>query len=237
MALGTERVAAEAAALFPNARIDRLDSDAARSPGAVESAIARLASGETQILTGTQMIAKGLDIPNVTLTAAVLADIGLHIPDFRSGERVFSLLCQVAGRAGRGHAPGQVFIQTYNPDHYAIRAGARQNYQEMYQPEIQSRRQLGYPPFNQLAHIVYLNPDPQTCQRQTQAIADSLKRQAAAQGRADIQISGPAPGLPPRLRGRHRWRLLIRGRNLPQFLETTQFPPNCTIDLDPIRTT
>ena len=237
MALGTERVAAEAAALFPNARIDRLDSDAARSPGAVESAIARLASGETQILTGTQMIAKGLDIPNVTLTAAVLADIGLHIPDFRSGERVFSLLCQVAGRAGRGHAPGQVFIQTYNPDHYAIRAGARQNYQEMYQPEIQSRRQLGYPPFNQLAHIVYLNPDPQTCQSQTQAIADSLKRQAAAQGRADIQISGPAPGLPPRLRGRHRWRLLIRGRNLPQFLETAQFPPNCTIDLDPIRTT
>ena len=237
MALGTERVAAEAAALFPNARIDRLDSDAARSPGAVESAIARLASGETQILTGTQMIAKGLDIPNVTLTAAVLADIGLHIPDFRSGERVFSLLCQVAGRAGRGHAPGQVFIQTYNPDHYAIRAGARQNYQEMYQPEIQSRRQLGYPPYNQLAHIVYLNPDPQTCQRQTQAIADSLKRQAEAQGRADIQISGPAPGLPPRLRGRHRWRLLIRGRNLPQFLETAQFPPNCTIDLDPIRTT
>ena len=237
MALGTERVAAEAAALFPNARIDRLDSDAARSPGAVESAIDRLASGETQILTGTQMIAKGLDIPNVTLTAAVLADIGLHIPDFRSGERVFSLLCQVAGRAGRGHAPGQVFIQTYNPDHYAIRAGARQNYQEMYQPEIQSRRQLGYPPFNQLAHIVYLNPDPQTCQRQTQAIADSLKRQAEAQGRADIQISGPAPGLPPRLRGRHRWRLLIRGRNLPQFLETAQFPPNCTIDLDPIRTT
>ena len=237
MALGTERVAAEAAALFPDARIDRLDSDAARSPGAVESAIDRLASGETQILTGTQMIAKGLDIPNVTLTAAVLADIGLHIPDFRSGERVFSLLCQVAGRAGRGHAPGQVFIQTYNPDHYAIRAGARQNYQEMYQPEIQSRRQLGYPPFNQLAHIVYLNPDPQTCQRQTHAIADSLKRQAAAQGRADIQISGPAPGLPPRLRGRHRWRLLIRGRNLPQFLQTTQFPPNCTIDIDPIRTT
>ena len=237
LGLGTERVAAELAALFPGVTVDRLDSDAARSAGAVEEAITRLATGETQALVGTQMVAKGLDIPNVALAAAVLADIGLHVADFRAGERVFSLLCQVAGRAGRGAVPGRVFIQTYHPEHYAIRAGAQQDYQEMYQPEIESRRRLGYPPFNQLAHIVQLNADASAGRRQTEAIAAELKRMAAAQGRADIAVAGPAPGLPPRLRGRHRWRLLLRGRNLPEFLHDTTFPPGCTVDIDPLRVT
>ena len=132
-------MAAEVRELFPGVQVDRLDSDSARSAGAAGEAVARLASGETQVLVGTQMIAKGLDVPNVALVGVVLADIGLHIPDFRAGERVFSLLCQVAGRAGRGDSPGRVFIQTYDPDHYAIRAGANQDYLEMYGQEIESR--------------------------------------------------------------------------------------------------
>ena len=185
------------------------------------------------MLVGTQMVAKGLDIPNVALVGVVLADIGLYLPDFRAGERAFALLCQVAGRAGRGEAPGKVFVQTYNPDHYAIHAGASQDYRAMYDQEIESRRRLGYPPFNQLANIVYQNTDPEACQRQSQAIADELKRLAAAQGRTDIEVSGPAPGLPPRLRGRHRWRLLLRGRNLAEFLDDTDFPAGCTVDIDP----
>ena len=237
LGLGTERVVSEVSELFPGVRVDRLDSDAARSAGAAEEAVARLASGETQVLVGTQMIAKGLDVPNVALVGVVLADIGLHVPDFRAGERVFSLLCQVAGRAGRGDAPGRVFIQTYDPEHYAVRAGANQDYLEMYHQEIESRRRLGYPPFNQLAHIVYQNPDAEATRRQATAIADELKRRAAAGGRTDIEVNGPVPGLPPRLRGRHRWRLLLRGRNLAEFLEGAEFPTGCTIDIDPAHVT
>ena len=233
LGLGTQRVVDEVVGLFPGVRVDRLDSDATRSAGAAGEAVARLASGETQVLVGTQVVAKGLDIPNVALVGVVLADIGLHVPDFRAGERAFSLLCQVAGRAGRGDAPGRVFIQTYDPEHYAIRAGANQDYSEMYRQEIESRRRLGYPPFNQLAHIVYQNADADACQRQTTAIADELKRRAAAEGRTDIEVNGPAPGLPPRLRGRHRWRLLLRGRGLAEFLEATDFPAGCTVDIDP----
>ena len=237
LGIGTERVVTEVGQLFPGVSVDRLDSDAARNPGAAEEAVARLASGETRVLVGTQMVAKGLDVPNVALVGVVLADIGLHIPDFRAGERAFSLLCQVAGRAGRGDAPGRVFVQTYNPGHYAILAGTRQDYLEMYRREIETRRELGYPPFNQLAHIVYQNSDADTAQRQAAVIADELKRRSAAQGRTDIEVSGPAPGLPPRLRGRHRWRLLLRGRNLPEFLDDVDFPTGCVVDIDPAHVT
>ena len=237
LGIGTERVVSEVSQLFPGISVDRLDSDATRSPGAAEEAVARLASGETQVLVGTQMVAKGLDVPNVALVGVVLADIGLHLPDFRAGERAFALLCQVAGRAGRGGAPGRVFVQTYNPGHYAILAGTRQDYLEMYRREIETRRELGYPPFNQLAHIVYQNRDADTAQRQAGVIADELKRRSAAQGRTDIEVNGPAPGLPPRLRGRYRWRLLLRGRGLPEFLDDVEFPAGCTVDIDPAHVT
>ena len=237
LGIGTERVMNEVSLMFPGVRVDRLDSDSARSAGAAGEAVGRLASGETQVLVGTQMVAKGLDVPNVALVGVVLADIGLYLPDFRAGERAFALLCQVAGRAGRGETPGKVFVQTYNPDHYAIHAGASQDYRAMYDQEIESRRRLGYPPFNQLAHIVYQNTDLEACQQQATAIADELKRLAAAGGRTDIEVSGPAPGLPPRLRGRHRWRLLLRGRNLAEFLDATDFPTGCTVDIDPAHVT
>ena len=196
-----------------------------------------MTSGETQVLVGTQMVAKGLDVPNVALVGVVLADIGLHVPDFRAGERAFALLCQVAGRAGRGDTPGRVFVQTYNPGHYAIQSGARQDYLEMYQREIESRRRLGYPPFNQLAHIVYQNADAEAAQRQALAIADELRRRSTAEGRTDLEVSGPAPGLPPRLRGRHRWHLLLRGRSLPEFLDDVDFPTGCIVDIDPAHVT
>ena len=237
LGIGTERVVSEVGQFLPGVRVDRLDSDATRSPGAAEEAVARLASGETQVLVGTQMVAKGLDVPNVALVGVVLADVGLHIPDFRAGERAFALLCQVAGRAGRGGAPGRVFVQTYNPNHYAILAGSKQDYLEMYRHEIEARRELGYPPFNQLAHIVYQNREADTAQRQAEAIADELKRRSAAQGRTDIEVSGPAPGLPPRLRGRHRWRLLLRGRGLSEFLDDVAFPAGCVVDIDPAHVT
>ena len=245
---GTERVVDEVRRLLPGARVERLDADAAQAPEpgtetgtgggrpGPAPALERLASGATQVLVGTQMVTKGLDVPNLTLVGIVLADIGLYRPDFRAGERAFGLLCQVAGRAGRGPAPGRVIIQTYSPDHYAVRAAAAQDYAALYRTELAARRQLGYPPFNQLAHLVYQHLDPAACQSQAAAAAAELRRRAAAAGRTDIAVSGPAPGIPERLRGRHRWRLLLRGQRLPDFLQGMNFPPSCTIDIDPAHT-
>jgi primosomal protein N' (replication factor Y) len=194
----------------------------------------RLASGEIDVLVGTQMVAKGLHVPNVSLVGVVLADIGLHLPDFRAGERGFSLLCQVAGRAGRGTAAGRVIIQTYLPEHYAIVAAAAQDYAVMYHREIEARRQQGNPPFNQLVHLVYRDTNITLCQRQAIAMVRLLRQKVYAQGLADVEIIGPAPGIPERVRGHYRWHLLMRGRNLHQFLEDVAFSQNWTVDVDPV---
>ena len=128
MGIGTQRVVDEVKAAFPDVAVERWDSDAARSGMDPDETMRRLAAGEVQVLVGTQMVAKGLDLPDVTLVGVILADVGIYRPDFRAGERAFGLLCQVAGRAGRGARPGRVVIQTYNPDHYAVMAAANQDY-------------------------------------------------------------------------------------------------------------
>ena len=236
LGIGTQRVVEEVLALLPGVRVDRWDADSSRAGDGAAQVMERLVSGQTQVLVGTQMVAKGLDLPKVTLVGAVLADIGLNMPDFRAGERGFALLCQVAGRAGRGSVPGRVIIQTYQPEHYAVVATARQDYQAMYQPEIAARRQQGNPPFNQLAHLVFQDLNPTLCQRQAMETARSLRQRIAARGLVDVAVIGPAPGIPSRIRGRHRWRLLVRGRNLHQFLEGVNIPPSCTVDVDPAHT-
>ena len=231
---GTQRVVEEVKKLLPKATVDRLDADATRSGQDLEETMARLSSGDTQVLVGTQMVAKGLDIPNVTLVGVVLADIGLYLPDFRSGERAFSLLCQVAGRAGRGEAIGRVIVQTYNPDHYAIRAAAAQDYRALYQHEIDARRELGSPPFNQLVHLVFQDRNESQAQRQATETGRTLSQRAQAQGLTDVDVVGPAPGIPSRIRGRYRWHLTLRGRGLLRFMEGMEFPPGCTVDVDPV---
>jgi primosomal protein N' (replication factor Y) len=233
LGVGTQRVVEEVATLLPGVRVDRWDADASRAGVAPEEIMARLASGEIQVLVGTQMVAKGLDLPNVTLVGVVLADIGLHLPDFRAGERGFSLLCQVAGRAGRGDAPGRVIIQTYSPEHYAVAAAAHQDYAAMYRQEVEVRRRQGNPPFGQLVHLVFQEINPSLCQRQAMELARALRQKVQAQGLTDVTVVGPAPGIPSRLRGRHRWHLLLRGRNLHRFLEGVNFPPACAVDVDP----
>jgi primosomal protein N' (replication factor Y) len=234
LGIGTQRVVDEVAARFPGVRVDRWDSDTTRAGADTAEIMGRLNSGETQVLVGTQMVAKGLDVPNVTLVGVILADVGLFLPDFRAGERNFGLLCQVAGRAGRGDAPGNVVIQTYRPDHYAIAAAASQDYGTFYQREILFRRQTGNPPFNQLAHIIWQDTDQGVCQRAAVALARQLNQQAYDQGLNNIQVIGPAPGIPSRLRGRHRWHLLVRGQDLNRFLEGVSTGPGCTVDLDPV---
>ncbi len=233
LGIGTQRVVAEVTGLLPGIRVERWDADSSRSGAGPEQTMAGLASGEIQVLVGTQMVAKGLDLPNVTLVGAVLADVGLHLPDFRAGERAFSLLCQVAGRAGRGPDPGQVIIQTYNPEHYAVATAATQDYSAMYRQEIQARQAQGNPPFNQLTQIRFQDLSATACQREATALARLLRQRVAARGLADVEIAGPAPGIPERVRGHYRWNLLVRGRNLHRFLEDVRLPPKVVMDVDP----
>ena len=235
---GTQKVVEEVEKLLPGARVDRWDTDATRSGLDPGDSMKRLTGGEIQVLVGTQLVAKGLDVPNVALVGVVLADVGLYLPDFRAGERAFGLLCQVAGRAGRGEVPGTVIIQTYTPEHYAIAAAAKQDYGAMFQRELQFRRQMGDPPFSQLVHLVYQDVSDNRCQRQAVNHARELRQQAYAQGLTDVEIIGPAPGMPHRLRGRYRWHVILRGRELHRFLDSSSgqgtFPRECTVDVDPV---
>ncbi len=235
MGAGTEAVVSELERRFPDANIERWDSDAVRNPAQFEAAMRRLAAGDAQILVGTQMVARGLDLPNVTLSAVLLADLGLNLPDFRAGERAFALLCQVAGRAGRGRQPGQAIIQTYQPDHYAIAAAAAQDYAGFYRTEINSRHHQGNPPFSRLAQVVCADLSVRTVQQTLSDLAERWRDRAIRLARTDVEIIGPTPCLPERIRGRYRWRLLLRGHCLWQFLEGENLPRNCRVEIDPVR--
>lgn len=235
LGIGTQRVVDEVKAMFPDVAVERWDSDSARSGLVPEEAMRRLADGEIQVLVGTQMVAKGLDLPNVTLVGVVLADVGIYRPDFRAGERAFGLLCQVSGRAGRGAEPGRVVIQSYNPDHYAIAAAAGQDYAALFRTEINTRRRQGNPPFNRLVRLLYQDANRATGQQQAINAARLLRERIRAQGLTDVGVIGPAPGIPERVRGRYRWHLLLRGRNLHRFLEGVDLPSkDVTIDVDPL---
>ena len=235
MGAGTEAVAAELETRYPGVSIARWDSDSLHDPAALEQAMSRLADGQTQILVGTQMVAHGLDVPNVALAAALLADLGLNLPDFRAGERAFALLCQVAGRAGRSGDPARAIIQTYQPDHYAVTAAAAQDYETFYDIEISARRQQGNPPFNRLAQVICTDSSLRNVQQTLKDLSERWQEQAHRMGDASIQIIGPTPCTPERVRGRYRWRLLLRGRRLWQFLAGAPTPPNCRIEIDPAR--
>ena len=235
MGAGTEAVEDELQRRYPDARIERWDSDVVRDPLELERAMGRLANGEAQILVGTQMVARGLDLPNVTLSAVLLADLGLNLPDFRAGERAFALLCQVCGRSGRGTQPGRAIIQTYQPDHYAIAAAAAQDYEGFYQTEIEARQLQGNPPFNRLAQIMCADLSVRAVQQTLEGLAGRLSARAAKYGRSDVDVIGPTPCQPERVRGRYRWRLLLRGRRLWQFLDGEPIPRNCRVVIDPVR--
>jgi len=233
LGIGTQRVVEELRKVLPHTNIDRWDSDSNASNHYSNDAMHSLQIGRTQVLVGTQVVAKGLDIPNVTLVGAILADIGLHIPDFRSGERTFNTLCQLAGRSGRGTRPGSVIIQTYNPDKWPIICAAKQNYQLMFEHEISERRKQGNPPFNDIIHLVYHDLSIKTAQHHVNTMCNILNNKILNQGITDIEIIGPAPGFPEKIRGAYRWHIIIRGRNLHRFLGGVQFSPKWIVDVDP----
>ena len=233
LGIGTQRIVEELQKLFPNTVIDRWDSDSQKSESSSTESMRFLETGATQILVGTQVVAKGLDIPNVTLVGAVLADIGLHLPDFRSSERTFDILCQLAGRAGRGSKKGQVIIQTYSPTEWPIIAASKQDYSAMFRNEIHERESQKNPPFNDLIHLVYRDTNLATVEQNTQIMLNTLTKKLSEEGRTDVEFLGPAPGFPSRVRGKHRWHIILRGRNLHSFIEPIHFPPNWTVDVDP----
>jgi primosomal protein N' (replication factor Y) (superfamily II helicase) len=202
--IGTEKVEEHVASLFPQARVARLDRDIARKKGALDDILARFRAGEIDVLVGTQMVAKGLDFPNVTLVGVIAADMSLNIPDFRASERTFQLLSQVAGRAGRGSSPGHVVIQTFNPGHVAIVCARDHDYISFYEEMREERRQAGYPPFQRLINIVGSGQDRAKVQR---LLDDSA---AALADLPHAQILGPTDCAIERIESRWRRHLLIK---------------------------
>ncbi len=234
LGVGTQKLEQETKKTFPRARVLRWDSDAIRGRHSHREILERFRSHQADILIGTQMITKGLDLPRVTLVGVVNADTALNLPDFRAGERTFQLLCQVAGRAGRGPLGGKVIIQSYSPGHYAVRAAAEHDYPTFYEKEIGYRRQLQYPPFSRLVSLVFAHTNDTACQREAERMKRTLTEEIASSGIAGISIIGPAPAFIHRIRGKYRWQIILRGTDLSEFLSTISVPQGWAIDIDPV---
>ncbi|HHS98221.1 MAG TPA: primosomal protein N', partial [Chloroflexi bacterium] len=223
--LGTEGVEAAVRKRWPEARLLRWDRDTARSAEAHWAILQRFSDGQADVLVGTQMIAKGLDLPLVTVVGVISADTALNLPDFRSAERTFQLLEQVAGRAGRGLRGGRVVIQTYHPDHYAIRAVERHDYEGFAQKELAFRRSLDYPPYVRMARLLYRHRDPRRAEVAARDLAEVLREALRREGLPLTDLIGPAPAFFARLRGYYRWHILVRHADPPAFLRSVGIPP------------
>ncbi len=209
--VGTEQLESLLRSLLPQARIARLDRDTARRRGVLRSTLFHFAARRLDILVGTQILAKGHDFPDVTMVGVIAADVGLSFPDFRSAERTFQLLIQVAGRAGRGAAAGRVVIQSYYPDHYALQYAQKQDYEGFYRQEIDFRKLMGYPPFQNLVQILVSDPDASKAARTADAIASTLTRHIArTETNSRPHILGPASAPLEKLRGNYRMQILLK---------------------------
>jgi len=239
--IGTERVEQETRRVFPEAAVIRMDRDTTSRKGAHGSILRAFRRGEADILVGTQMIAKGLDFPRVTLVGVISADTSLNFPDFRASERTFQLISQVAGRSGRGTEPGEVVIQTFDPDQYAIRCAVNHDYAGFYEYELAERREVKYPPFYSLVNVISRDPVEQTAEARLSSLVDAIKSQRMSQ-RKGVELMGPMPAVIPRIRGEHRSHLLLRSVDREAMLallhEALARVPNVrrymTVDVDPL---
>lgn len=232
---GTQRVEAEVRKVLPRARIQRWDRDVLRGKVTHETLLGRIQRHEVDIVVGTQVVAKGLDLPDVTAVGVVNADTFLHLPDFRAAERTFQMLTQVAGRAGRRSGGADVVIQSYSPDHYTIQHAARHDYPGFYRDEISFRRQHGYPPFKRIVRLLYRHTDDVEANIAANAlctaIEDEIERSRLGSG---VDVLGPAPAFAARLRGRYGWQILVRGDSAPALLANMAIPFGWAIDVDPV---
>ena len=205
--VGIQKIEREVARLFPHARLARLDFDAVRRRGAAAAILSSFRDGGTDFLLGTQMVTKGFHFPGVTLVGIILADLQLHLPDFRAAERTFQILTQVAGRAGRGESPGEVIMQSYDPEHPALKCAAAQDYATFFGLESSERRELQYPPYG---HLVEVEARGRVKERVIAGAAEIKRSLARAAPGSDIEILGPAPKPLSRIKGMERWHLLLR---------------------------
>lgn len=237
--IGTERVEEEVAKHFPNARIARMDRDTTARKGAHAGILKRFRDREADILIGTQMIAKGLDFPNVTLVGVVSADTSINMPDFRASERTFQLLTQVAGRAGRGEHPGEVVIQTFTPEHFALQRAVHQDYRGFYEKEILNREELRYPPFSRLVNMVCSDEDSNGARGRAQALAGVARKVLPK----EVELIGPSPAPLVKLKNIYRWHVVLRAPSdfpiselVRQVLAKLPAPDRrrITVDVDPM---
>ncbi len=238
--LGTQKLEMEVRSRFPDYTSARMDVDSMRARGSHDNVLSAFQRGEIRILLGTQMIAKGLDFPNVTLVGVVNADTALHLPDFRASERTFQLIAQVAGRTGRGRQGGRVLVQTLNPDHPAIAAAVRHDYEQFANHELALRRAGGYPPYSTMVRVVLRGPQEATVRETAAHLGERLR--TAAAGEATIRVLGPGAAPIARLRGEHRFQLQLQAPEIAQLQAlvreaTKSFDPPAevrwTVDVDP----
>jgi primosomal protein N' (replication factor Y) len=232
--LGTQRVEGAVQELFPAARTLRWDRDTAKGRGAHELILERFASGQADVLIGTQMIAKGLDLPLVTLVGVISADTALNLPDFRAAERTFQLLTQVAGRAGRGLLGGRVIVQTYNPSHYAVQAAARHDYAAFAERELLFRREQAYPPFRRLARLEYQHRKAEQARLAAQRLTKDLRATLVARGLSPEDLFGPAPAFFAKRRDLYRWQIILRAEDPAEVLRHVKISAGWRIDIDPV---
>ena len=235
--VGAERVEATVRELFPTARVLRWDADTARGLKEHQRFSQALLGQEADIIIGTQMIAKGLDAPLVTLVGIIAADIALYLPDYRANERIFQTLTQVAGRAGRGSRPGNVILQTFNPQHFCIETASLHDYRGFYDTEISARAAFGYPPLRRFIKMTFAHKDRRTTQLEALAMGDYLGRVIANIAAPDTDIVGPAPAFMEKARDYFHWQLIIRSPNPAMVLRAIgphTLKHGWSIDVDPM---
>jgi primosomal protein N' (replication factor Y) len=232
---GTQRIAQVAKLTFPQARIARWDQDSVSKRGAQEALLQQIERREVDIIIGTQMIAKGLDFPHVTTVGVVQADAMLQLPDFRSAERTFQLITQVAGRAGRRQSGSEVIVQTYNPAHYAIQAAAHHDVDAFLREELEFRRRQRYPPFTRLIRYTIRRDSDEECASSADELARAVVRHAR-NARADIELLGPVPAFVYRVGGLFQWQLVVRATAdaIETMLDGLPAPPGWVVDVDPL---
>ena len=228
---GTQRVEEEVRRRFPGLRVGRLDRDVVERRGAAERVVDAFATGQLDVLVGTTLVTKGLDIPAVTLVGVVSADVALNLPDERAAERTYQLLAQAAGRAGRGDRPGLAIIQSYQPEHAAIRAVADDDGAAFYDTELDLRRRFGSPPYGRLVKLTVGIVDRDAAERDASAMAERLRDRARERG-VEVAVLGPAPAYIAKRADRWRWNVVLRGPDPATLLDGGLEPP-WSVDVDP----
>ena len=229
---GTQRVEEEVRKRFPRARVMRWDQDAVRRGGGYGHMLALVEQGAVDIVVGTQMVAKGFDLPGVTSIGVIQADSLLYLPDFRSSERTFQLLTQVAGRAGRRGPGSSVVFQTYTPQHYAIQAASRHDYRQFYEDEIAFRRDYRFPPFVRLARFLYRHDKEHAAALEAEMMARELARHARING-VEMELLGPTPAFVAKIRNQYQWQVVMRTTDMEAMLRGLPHRPGWVVDIDP----